>query len=135
MSDAIKNKPKQAYLYEGLTYRVRGAIFAVHNELGCGHKEKVYQVALANEFKDRKIPFEKEKRIRIIYKNKKVGYYQPDFLINKQVIIELKSVPFLSKKAEAQLFYYLKGTPYRVGLLVNFGSIKVDIRRKVWLYQ
>ncbi|MFC1727800.1 GxxExxY protein, partial [Patescibacteria group bacterium] len=120
------------FLYEDLTYKIRGAMFAVHNRLGSGHKEVVYQKALAKEFKGQGIPFEKEKSLKVKYKNEKVGVYKPDFIVDGKVIIEMKAVPFLSKKDESQLSYYLKGTPYNLGLLVNFGSKKLDIRRRIW---
>lgn len=120
------------FLYEDLTYRIRGAAFTVHRELGSGHKEQVYQKALAKEFTARGIPFETEKILDVIYKNEKVGVYKPDFIVDDKVLIELKAVPFLPKHAEAQLSHYLRGTPYKLGLLVNFGAKSLEIRRRIW---
>lgn len=120
------------FLYEELTYKIRGAMYAVHRELGNGHKEHVYQKALAKEFIDLGIPFEREKALDVIYKNEKVGIYKPDFIVGEKVIIEIKAVPFLPQDAERQLSYYLRGTPYKLGLLVNFGAKKLDIRRRIW---
>ena len=122
-------------LYEDLTYEIRGAIFAVHQALGPGHKESVYQKALAKELTIRNIPFMKEKILDVVYKDEKVGTYKPDFIVDDKVIIEIKAVPFLPRDAEVQLSYYLRGTNYKLGLLVNFGSKKVDIRRRIYSAQ
>lgn len=126
---------KQQLLYEDLTYKIRGAIFDVHKSLGPGHKELVYQKALAKEFVLRRIPFVREKVLNVVYKGEKVGIYKPDFIIDEKVIIEIKAVPFLPHDAEVQLSYYLRGTNYKLGLLVNFGSKRVDIRRRIYSFQ
>lgn len=119
-------------LYSGLTYQIRGAIFQVYNTLGYGHKEKVYHKALAIEFGNFGLEFKDETPIDVVYQGQKIGKYQPDFVVEDKVIIEIKSVPFLAKDAERQMVYYLKGTEYNLGLLVNFGTKKLDIKRKVW---
>lgn len=127
----VKRKVKD-FLYKDLTYKIRGVMFAVHRELGSGHKEQVYQKALAKEFVERRIPFEAEKTLDVIYKGEKVGVYKPDFIVDNRILIEVKAVPVLSKNAEAQLSHYLRGTPYKLGLLVNFGAKSLDIRRRIW---
>ena len=119
-------------LYEDLTYRIRGAIFTVHKALGPGHKESIYQKALVKEFELNDIPYTKEKALDVMYKDEKVGIYRPDFIVDEKVIIEIKAVPFLPKDAEVQMSYYLRGTNYKLGLLVNFGSRKIDIRRRIY---
>lgn len=119
-------------LYEDLTYKLRGVFFKVYNTLGFGHRESVYQNALVAEFNKQKIPFKEESRLGVIYDGAKVGTYTPDFLIDDKIILEIKSVEFLSKDAEKQLIYYLKGTNYKLGFLVNFGSSRLEIKRKIW---
>ncbi len=119
-------------IYEDLTYKIRGVIFKVYNELGFGHKESVYRKALAIEFNKQEIHHKEEPRLEIKYDGLSVGVYVPDFLVDDKVIIEMKSVDFLPKEAEKQLVYYLKGTSYRLGLLVNFGASKLEIKRKIW---
>ncbi|MEX0877582.1 MAG: GxxExxY protein [Candidatus Spechtbacterales bacterium] len=120
------------YLYENLTYKVRGCVFKVYNELGFGHKEKIYQKALAIALDKEGIKYEREKTLPIKYQNEKVGVYKPDFVVENKVILELKSVPYLPKAHENQLVYYLQGTGYRLGLLINFGSSPLTIKRKIW---
>ena len=127
--------PKQKvddFLYEDLSYKIRGSAFKVYNTLGFGHKESIYQKALALELNKNSISFVQEKVLSVVYNNKKVGNYQPDFIVDDKIIIEIKAVPFMPKSYETQLTYYLKGTNYKLGFLINFGSQKLDIRRRVW---
>ena len=119
-------------LYEDLTYKVRGAIFNVYNELGFGHKESIYQKALIKEFEALNIPYKQEVGLDVRYKGNIVGKYRPDFVIEDKIIIELKSVEFMPKSYEEQLVHYLKTTGFSLGLLVNFGSNRLYIKRLIW---
>jgi len=119
-------------LYADLTYKVRGAIFNVYNALGYGHKEMVYQKALANEFLEQKIPYKKERSLDVRYKDQVVGNYRPDFVVDNKIVIEIKAVEFMPKSYETQLIHYLKTIDFQVGLLVNFGSTKLVIKRLIW---
>ena len=119
-------------IYKDLAYKVVGCFYNVYNELGPGYKESIYHRALAIEFDDQHIPYEGEKRISIKYRSKNVGYYTPDFVIDKKVIVEIKAVDNMPKLYETQLYYYLKGTDYKLGYIVNFGGVKIDIRRRVY---
>jgi GxxExxY protein len=119
-------------IYADLTYKIRGAIFNVYNALGYGHKEMVYQKALANEFLEQEIPYKKEESINVRYKNQVVGNYRPDFVVDNKIIIEIKAVEFMPKSYETQLIHYLKTIDYQVGLLVNFGSTRLVIKRLIW---
>src|SRR3989344_1726652 len=116
-------------LYEGLTYKIRGAVFNVKKVLGLGHKETVYHKALVEEFKKLGLSFESEKILDVFYENKKVGTYVPDFIIEDKVLVELKSLPEIGRPQEQQLWSYLKGCQYHLALLVNFGSTDVSFRR------
>lgn len=127
--DADKEKE---FLYEELTYTLRGIFFAVHNALGPGHKESVYQNALSEALTKANILFEKEKSIDIVFESKKVGVYRPDFVIDGKILVELKALPFVGKLEQSQLWHYLQGSEYKLALLVNFGSTKVDIKRVVY---
>lgn len=68
----------------------------------------------------------------IVYSDKTVGKYQPDFTIDDKIILEIKAVEYLPKKLATQLVYYLKGTDFKLGYLVNFGAPNLQIIRKVW---
>lgn len=125
-------KKVEKFLYEELSYKLRGCVFSVYNTLGFGHKESVYQKALADELAKMKLNFEREKTIPITYNGKQVGVYRPDFVIDNKIIVEIKAVEFMPKSYETQLVYYLKGTNYKLGFLINFGGTKLDIRRRIY---
>ena len=81
------------FYYKTETYNIRGAIFAVHQELGNGFLERVYQDALELEFQERGIPYEREKNIQVMYKGKTLGEpYRADFVCYDKIIVELKAV-------------------------------------------
>jgi len=119
-------------LYPDLSYKVVGAIYEVWKELGPVFKESVYQKALIEEFKKRNIPFISQKQISIFYSGKKVGVYVPDFVIDDKILLEIKHLPRLTFKEKKQVWYYLKGTNYKLLLLVNFGGRKLEIERRIY---
>jgi len=119
-------------LYKDLTYKVIGALYDVHKELGAVHKEIIYHKALAIELENRNIPFTEEKTIDVKYKGKRVGVYRPDFIIDDKVILEIKVVPAITKAMQDQVYYYVKGTKYKLVLLANFGTSKVGIKRLIY---
>jgi GxxExxY protein len=125
----VKNKD---LLYPDLSYNITGAIFAVWKELGPAFKESVYQKALESEFMKRKISFEPQKQIPIFYNDEKVGVYTPDFIINDKIILEIKHLPILTFREKKQAWYYLKGSKFKLLLIVNFGGKKLEIKR--WIY-
>jgi len=127
-----EEKTESKLLYADLTYKVRGAIFEVKKRLGFGHKENIYQKALAEEFKKQDIAFEQEKEIPIKYDDKKIGVYRPDFIIEDKIILELKALSFIGKTEKTQAWTYLKGSDYKLLLLINFGSGDLDIQRFVY---
>lgn len=126
------NMTKSKLLYPQLSYRLQGCFFKVYNTLGFGHKEVVYQRALKEEMKNQSIPCEKEASLPIKYEDKKIAAYRPDFVIDEKIILEVKALEFMPKKFETQLVYYLKGTSYKLGYLVNFGAPKLQIIRRIW---
>ncbi len=118
-------------IYKELSYALVGCFYKVFNALGPGHKEAIYQNALSIEFDKQKIKFTAKKKIPLLYEGRKIGVYEPDFIIEDSTIVEIKSVSILLKVFEKQLFYYLKASEYRLGYLVNFGTEKIEIKRRV----
>ncbi len=116
--------------HENLTGKIIEAAYKVHNTLGFGFLENVYQNALSVELGKSGMQCEKEKTIKVYYGDDLVGDYKADILVDGKVILELKAVKNLSAAHEAQLVNYLKATGIEVGLLINFGK-SVEIRRKV----
>lgn len=104
-------------------FAIVGAAIEVHRELGPGFLEAVYQEALELELRERNIPFEAQKSLRIYYKGKVLNKeYFADLVCHGQIIVELKALDRLSGNEEAQVLNYLKATGLRVGVLINFGS-------------
>ena len=119
-------------VYENEAYAIRGAIYEVYKTLGSGYLEDVYQNALEEELTLRNIPFAAKKKLRVLYKGRDCGLYEPDFICFDKIIVEIKAVETLHEKHSAQLMNYLKTTGFKLGLLVNFCAYPlVDIRRRV----
>jgi GxxExxY protein len=114
-------------------FAIIGAAIEVHRELGPGFLEAVYQEALELELRDRNIPCEPQKDLRIHYEGRQLQkYYATDFLCYQQIIVELKALSRLSGHEESQVLNYLKATKLRVALLINFGaSGRLDWKRFV----
>lgn len=126
------NQNDDNLLYRELSYKVVGCFYDVYNELGPAHKEQVYHESLIVLLEEKGIAFESRKRISIKFHGRVVGIYEPDLIIEDKIIVEIKSLLTMPKVFESQLYYYLKGTNYKVGYLVNFGNEHIDIRRRIY---
>lgn len=120
-----------ALLYSDESYKIRGACFKVWKELGGAFKESIVDRALSIELKKEGLSVEEQKKIHIYYQGQKVGTYVPDKVVNDIIIIEMKSKPCLTKGDIKQFWYYLKGTNYKLGFLINFGD-KLEIKRVIY---
>ena len=118
-------------LHKELTYKIIGILYKVHSNLGCGFTERIYQRAIEIELKNENIPYETEKEIEVKYNDQMIGRIRLDLVINNKVIVELKAVERLPKVFREQLISQLKASPYEVGLLVNFGTPKLQYVRLV----
>lgn len=114
---------------DALTEKIIGAAYSVANILGFGFLEKVYENALAVELKALGMKVEQQKPVSVFYKGVNVGDYIADLLVEDSVLIELKSVKNLSDIHKSQLLNYLVATNKSVGLLINFGSPRIEIKR------
>jgi len=114
-----------------LTYAINGAVFEVNRVLGPGFLEKVYENALLAELKARGLKAEAQVPIEVHYKSTLVGEYFADIVVDKKVLVELKTVETIDNNHEAQMLNYLKATGIKVGLLVNFKQPKAQIKRMV----
>ncbi len=118
-------------LYPDLSFEIMGAVYEVHNNLGPGFSEELYERALILELKARQIPYEQQKTIQVNYKGQPLGIYRLDLVVADQIILELKAVSALTDTFRQQLRSYLKATGLRLGLLINFGTNKVQSERIV----
>lgn len=109
--------------------------FELSNQLGAGFLESVYENALCVELQNHDIAFERQKRIEVFYKGHQIGSYVADLIVENQLLVELKALSRFSGQRDAQVMNYLKVTGIKVGLLLNFGTPKIGVRRIVWQYE
>ena len=120
------------FLYGKQSYAIRGACFEVWKAFGGAFKESVVERALEKAFMKRGLHVERQKRLSVFYEGEVVGIYQPDFVIDEGILIELKCRPMLSQGDRRQFWHYLKGSSYRLGFLVHFGTERLNIIRVVY---
>lgn len=121
-----------SFEHQEVTEAIIGAAFEVHNVLGYGFLEKVYQNAMQVELVQRGHRCQTESQIKVRYKNVIVGEYRADLLIDEVVVVELKVAKTYQPADEAQLLNELKATGIKIGLLFNFGREKVEFKRMVY---
>lgn len=119
------------YLLEDKTNKIIKCFFEVYNNLGYGFLEKVYERALFKELTEKGFSCERQKEIKVHYKEEEVGDYYADIIVDKEIILELKAAESLCKDHEYQLINYLRATNIEIGLLLNFEE-KPEIRRKIF---
>jgi GxxExxY protein len=132
VNSVVRTSLKEFPLKE-VTERIISCAMEVHSTLGPGLLESVYEEALAHEFTLRGIQYEKQKEINLKFKGKEIGKHRIDFLVENEVVLELKAVETMHKIFEAQILTYLRATSKRVGLLINFNveRLKDGIKRLI----
>ena len=117
-----------------ITEIIIGCAYDVHNKLGSGFLEKVYENALLIELRKRGLAVRQQEPIKVFYEGEVVGDYFADLWVENWIIVELKAVRSLTQEHEVQLVNYLTATQTDSGLLLNFGS-SVDVKRKYREYK
>ena len=117
--------------YKELTEKIIGCAYAVYNKMGFGFLESVYEKCLLIELRKAGLNAESQKPITVYYDNENVGQFLADIVVEGTIILELKSVRKIVEAHEVQLVNYLVATGKEVGLLINFGDHKVEVKRKV----
>lgn len=117
---------------ENDTYKIIGICMEVHRNLGPGLLEVVYKDALELEFKENNIPFEREKEYSIEYKGIILPHkFYADFIINEDIVLEVKAIKEFSNEHIAQILNYIKLSNSEVGLLVNFQTKSLQYKRYI----
>jgi len=119
------------FKYQDITERIIKAFYNVYNSMGYGFLERVYENAMMIELKSLDLQCEKQKQIKVYYKDENVGEYFADIIVEGKVIIELKAAETIIEEHEHQLLNYLKATEIEVGLLLNFGK-KPQFKRQIY---
>ena len=115
------------------TYAIIGAAMAVHNELGHGFLEAVYQDALEIEFKKQGIPYVREPTLHVYYSGEKLAsFYRPDFICFRESVVETKALNKMSGTEDGQIINQLRASKLHKALLINFGQPKLDYKRVVF---
>ena len=120
-------------IHKNITERIIGASFQVHNFLGNGFQEVIYQRALAFEMKQAGLEFAREIEQEIFYKDlpEPIGTRRADFVVENKVLVELKAITLLDEVHLAQALNYLKAYKLDTGLLINFGSKSLEFKRLI----
>lgn len=120
---------KKEFLYSDITEKIIGSAMIVHNTLGNGFQEVIYQRALAIEMTEQGLSFSRELEMPLFYKDIEIGSRRVDFFVEEKVMLELKAVSRLDNVHLAQAINYLEAYKMKVGLLINFGANSLDFRR------
>jgi GxxExxY protein len=117
------------YKYSDLTGAIIGCAMEVHSTLGCGFQEVVYQRSLGFEMSEQGLSFARELSMPLVYKGHDVGTRRVDFLVEDTIMVELKAVATMEPVHIAQTLNYLEAYNLEIGLLLNFGSERLGVKR------
>ena len=115
--------------YQDTTHKIIGCCFEVINELGTGFLESVYEKALFIALQEKGLNAEEQVPLNVFFREYNVGHFIADIVVDKAVLLEIKAVKNLLPEHQAQVINYLNATGLEVGLLINFGSAKLEYKR------
>jgi GxxExxY protein len=115
--------------YDELTYKIIGLAMAIHNELGPGLPEKIYQNALLIAMSEDGLKYDNEFIVQVHFRGKFVGEFRLDVVVEKLIVVETKAVSELVMAHEHQTVAYLAASGLPIGLLINFGPVKLEFKR------
>jgi GxxExxY protein len=120
------------FLYKALGYSIINCAMEVHNTLGPGFLEKVYENAMIISLRNSNITSSAQEEIKVYFQSEQVGYFKADIVVENKILLELKANSGLTKHDEAQLLNYLKATDIKIGYLINFGEPKLKFKRFIY---
>jgi len=118
-------------IYPDLSYKMVGILFTVYNDLGYGYQEKYYQRAVSEELKKAKLSYRRERKALIKYRDRIIGRYFIDFVIENKIVVEIKVANSFYKKDINQVLGYLKATGLKLGILFIFTKCSLKFKRIV----
>lgn len=122
---------KPEYKYSHITEKIIGSAMKVHSKMGNGYREAIYQKCLEVEFKKAGLLFSRELEVNVFYEDVIVGKRRVDFLVEDVIAVELKAITELDQENLNQALNYLEAYRKEVGLLINFGSKKLQFKRLI----
>ncbi len=123
--------PELVIIEKELSYLIMQAAYDVHNELGPGFLEGIYEEAMRRELMRRDIKVERQKRVIVKFKGEPIGEFVLDSVVNERVILEFKAVSEIARIHEQQALSYLKATGLELAIVINFGAERVQSSRVV----
>ena len=114
-----------------LSHRIIGIAIDIHKKLGAGFQEKIYEEALLKEFQKSGIGYEKQKVVRVEYNGVNLGNQRIDLLVDGEIIVEIKACSKIITLFRDQVLSYLKSANKKLGLILNFGRSRLEIKRVV----
>jgi GxxExxY protein len=127
--DRQDGQDEKPLLHSELTRAILGCAFEVINELGAGFLESVYEKALLLALRQKGMSATAQHPIKVMFRKECVGEFYADILVEEKVVVELKTVKAIAPEHQAQIINYLNATGINVGLLINFGSPRLEYRR------
>jgi len=125
------NTNNKEIIYKELSYKTIGLAMEVHNQLGFGFLEKVYENALMVLFEKNGIPAQQQAPVRVYFERQVVGDYYADILVDNKIILELKTVDKIVDVHRAQVLNYLRATEIQLAMILNFGKRSFEYERFV----
>jgi len=121
----------KSIIHKDLSYKVIELALEVHNELGCGFLEKVYENALMVLLEREAIPARQQAPADVYFQGKVIGQYFADILVDNKLILELKTIDTIANVHKAKVLNYLRATGIKLGLILNFAKPKLEYKRLV----
>lgn len=129
----VRDESPESAIARARTHEIIGAAMEVHNRLGHGFAEPVYQAALEVEFVHKGVPFARECQLPVFYRERQLAVsYRADFICWGSIVVELKALSRLTDADRSQVMNYLKTTGFARGLVFNFGKERLEFRRILW---
>lgn len=122
---------KEVFPHKELTYKIIGICMKIHNKFGPLYREKHFQNMIEEDAKNLKISVERELPVVIYYNQRPVGKYYVDFVFDKKIVLETKKLRWVHPKSLTQMLEYLNALQLRIGLIINFGGSKLQIKRVI----
>jgi len=127
--DRMETMGKVETPYDALTYKIIGLAMDIHNEIGPGFSEEIYQRAMVVALEGEGTAHEQEYLVRVFFRGKAVGEFKLDFVVERLVVVEFKALTALAPVHEQQVIAYLAASGLPIGLLINFGASKLEYKR------
>jgi GxxExxY protein len=116
---------------DDITFKINGCAMDVLNSIGHGFNEKIYENALAVAFEKEGLQFSQQKQFNVFFEDQNVGVFIPDFVVEDQIIVELKTIECIGRYEKGQVLNYLRASKLVLGIILNFKNPKLEWQRVI----